>query len=288
MTNIPQSVGVLGGGRMGAGIAHAFCLAGASVTVVERDDASSAQAWERVEASIAASVSRGTTGESAEALRQRMRFSTEYAHFADVELVVEAVPESLELKLAALAGVEAVIAADTWLASNTSSISITALAANLTHPERFCGLHFFNPVPASKLVEIVVGERSSDDLIAQSRRWVDALGKTPIVVRDVPGFASSRLGLALSLEAMRMLQDGVATAEDIDAAMVLGYGHPMGPLKLTDVVGLDVRLGIAEYLEQSLGERFSAPQVLRDKVARGELGRKSGQGFYTWNDGDKS
>jgi len=285
---IPQTVGVLGGGRMGAGIAHAFCLAGASVTVVERDDASSDQARQRVEASIAASVQRGTTQESAEALNQRMRFSTDYSDFAGAALVVEAVPESLELKLAALAGVEAVIAPDAWLASNTSSISITALASNLAHPERFCGLHFFNPVPASKLVEIVVGDRSADALIAQARRWVDALGKTPIVVRDVPGFASSRLGLALSLEAMRMLEDGVASAEDIDAAMVLGYGHPMGPLKLTDVVGLDVRLGIAEYLEQSLGERFSPPEILRDKVARGELGRKSGQGFYTWNDGDKS
>src|SRR5690554_3315830 len=287
-TGVPSRVGVLGGGRMGAGIAHAFCLAGASVTVVERDDASSGQARERVEASIAASVKREATTKSHQVLSERVRYSTDYADFGDAQLVVEAVPESLELKLAALAGVEAVVPADAWLASNTSSISITALASNLAHPERFCGLHFFNPVPASKLVEIVVGERSSDELIAQSRRWVEALGKTPIVVRDVPGFASSRLGVALSLEAMRMLEDGVASAEDIDAAMTLGYGHPMGPLKLTDVVGLDVRLGIAEYLEQSLGERFSAPQVLRDKVARGELGRKSGQGFYTWNDGDKS
>lgn len=278
---------------MGAGIAHAFCLAGASVTVVERDDASSEQARQRVEESISASAKRGTTQETAEALNARMRYSTDYSDFAPAELVVEAVPESMELKLAALAGVEAVISADAWLASNTSSISITALASNLKRPDRFCGLHFFNPVPASKLVEIVVGESSADQLIHQARDWVSALGKTPIVARDVPGFASSRLGLALSLEAMRMLEDGVASAEDIDAAMVLGYGHPMGPLKLTDVVGLDVRLGIAEYLEQSLGERFSPPEVLRAKVARGELGRKSGQGFYTWTtpaktEGDKS
>src|SRR5690554_4415725 len=288
MTTVPDTIGVLGGGRMGAGIAHAFCLAGASVTVVERDDASSEQARERVETSISASVKRGSTPESAATLTERMSYSTDYASFANAALVVEAVPESLELKLAAIAGVEAAVAPNTWIASNTSSISITTLASNLAHPERFCGLHFFNPVPASKLVEIVVGERSSDKLIALSRSWVDALGKTPIVVRDVPGFASSRLGVALSLEAMRMLEDGVASAEDIDAAMVLGYGHPMGPLALTDVVGLDVRLGIAEYLQQSLGERFSAPEVLREKVARGELGRKTGQGFYTWNDGEKS
>jgi 3-hydroxybutyryl-CoA dehydrogenase len=287
MTAVPERVGVLGGGRMGAGIAHAFCLAGASVTVVERDETSSAQARERVEASIAASVKRGSTQEGAEALNERMRYSTDYASFADAGLVVEAVPESLELKLAAIAGVEAVVSSNAWIASNTSSISITALASNLAHPERFCGLHFFNPVPASKLVEIVVGARSSAELVAQSRDWVTALGKTPIVVRDVPGFASSRLGVALSLEAMRMLEDGVASAEDIDAAMVLGYGHPMGPLALTDVVGLDVRLGIAEYLRESLGERFSPPQVLRDKVAAGQLGRKSGQGFYSWIDGEK-
>jgi 3-hydroxybutyryl-CoA dehydrogenase len=279
---VPGNVGVLGGGRMGAGVAHAFCLAGASVTVVERDQASSDQARDRVESSLAASVERGTTRESAEALNARMSYSTDYADFASAGLVVEAVPESLELKLAALAGVEAVISPDAWLTSNTSSISISSLASNLARPERFCGLHFFNPVPASKLVEIVVGESSAAELIESARGWVAALGKTPIVARDVPGFASSRLGLALSLEAMRMVEDGVASAEDIDAAMVLGYGHPMGPLKLTDVVGLDVRLGIAEYLEQSLGERFSPPEVLRAKVARGELGRKSGQGFYSW------
>jgi 3-hydroxybutyryl-CoA dehydrogenase len=272
---------------MGAGIAHAFCLAGASVVVVERDEASSDAARDRVERSLEASVKRGTTTETIAQLASRMTFSTDYADFAPAELVVEAVPESLELKLAALAGVEAAVGGGAWIASNTSSISITTLAQTLSRPERFCGLHFFNPVPASKLVEIVVGESSAEQLISQARDWVAALGKTPVVARDVPGFASSRLGLALSLEAMRMVEDGVASAEDIDAAMVLGYGHPMGPLALTDVVGLDVRLGIAEYLHGALGERFAPPQVLRDKVSAGQLGRKSGQGFYTWIDGEK-
>src|SRR5690606_2319594 len=134
----------------------------------------------------------------------------------------------------------------------------------------------------SKLVEIVVGERTAPELVAAASGWVTALGKTPITVRDVPGFASSRLGVAIALEAMRMLEDGVATPADIDAAMALGYGHTTGPLKLTDLVGLDVRLGIAEYLQATLGERFAPPQLLRDKVARGELGRKSGRGFYDW------
>ena len=281
---VPSTVGVLGGGRMGAGIAHAFCLAGASVSVVERDETSSQQARDRVAASLASSIKRGTTEETLEQLSSRLSVSTDYAVFAECNLVVEAVPESLDLKLAALSRVEAVLSPDSWLASNTSSISITSLAATLARPDRFCGLHFFNPVPASKLVEIVVGAQSVPELIDVARGWVTALGKTPIVVRDVPGFASSRLGLALSLEAMRMLEDGVASAEDIDSAMVLGYGHPVGPLKLTDIVGLDVRLGIAEYLNEKIGERFSPPELLRAMVARGELGRKTGQGFYQWKD----
>lgn len=281
---VPSTVGLLGGGRMGAGIAHAFCLAGASVSVVERDETSSQQARDRVAASLASSIKRGTTEETLEQLSSRLSVSTDYAVFAECNLVVEAVPESLDLKLAALSRVEAVLSPDSWLASNTSSISITSLAATLARPDRFCGLHFFNPVPASKLVEIVVGAQSVPELIDAARGWVTALGKTPIVVRDVPGFASSRLGLALSLEAMRMLEDGVASAEDIDSAMVLGYGHPVGPLKLTDIVGLDVRLGIAEYLNEKIGERFSPPELLRAMVARGELGRKTGQGFYQWKD----
>lgn len=279
---VPALVGVLGGGRMGAGIAHAFALAGARVAVVERDEESVRMARGRVLAALMTSVERKSTAESLEELTARVGFGTEVGAFAEAGLVVEAVPESLELKLEALGRVEEAVGPEAWLASNTSSISITTLGDRLERPERFCGLHFFNPVPASKLVEIVVGQRTAPELVTAAAGWVSSLGKTPITVQDVPGFASSRLGVAIALEAMRMLEDGVATAEDIDAAMALGYGHPMGPLKLTDLVGLDVRLGIAEYLQATLGERFSPPQLLRDKVARGELGRKSGRGFYDW------
>ena len=282
MTQVPVKVGVLGGGRMGAGIAHAFCLAGSRVAIVERDAESVRMARGRVLAALLTSVERETTKEPLEELTARIGFGVDVAAFADAELVIEAVPESLGLKLDALARVEAVVSPSARLASNTSSISITTLAQQLERPERFCGMHFFNPVPSSKLVEIVVGERTADEFVAAAQSWVVALGKTPITVQDIPGFASSRLGLALGLEAIRMLEDGVASAEDIDAAMSLGYGHPMGPLKLTDVVGLDVRLGIAEYLHATLGERFAPPQLLRDKVERGELGRKSGRGFYEW------
>ncbi|GAA1349898.1 3-hydroxyacyl-CoA dehydrogenase family protein [Arthrobacter koreensis] len=280
---VPSKVGVLGGGRMGAGIAHAFCTAGASVVVVERDEQAANAAYERVASNLAKSVERGTTDESLDALVARLSVSTDYADFAGSGLVVEAVPEDFDLKASALQAVEEQLDADAWLASNTSSLSVSELAEKLQRPERFCGLHFFNPVPASTLIEVVLGKQTSDELAEAARTWVADLGKTPVVVNDAPGFASSRLGVAIALEAMRMVEEGVASAEDIDAAMVLGYKHPTGPLKTTDIVGLDVRLGIAEYLAATLGPRFEPPQILRDKVARGELGRKTGKGFFDWS-----
>lgn len=282
-TGAPSDVGVLGGGRMGAGIAHAFLLAGSRVTVVERDPDAAAAASARVLESVEASVARGTADEDAAAIGARFATSTDVTDFARCGLVVEAVPEDLDLKIDALTRVEAVLAPDAALASNTSSISIDQLAALLERPSRFLGMHFFNPVPASKLVEIVRGDATDGVLAAEAREWVEAIGKTPIVVTDAPGFASSRLGVALGLEAIRMLEDGVASAEDIDNAMVLGYKHPVGPLRLTDIVGLDVRLGIAEYLSSTLGERFDPPELLRRMVAEGKLGRKSGEGFYLWD-----
>ena len=173
---------------------------------------------------------------------------------------------------------------DAALATNTSSISIDDLAAGLERPARLLGLHFFNPVPASQLVEIVVGRATAPELVAAARGWVAAIGKVPVVVRDSPGFASSRLGVALGLEAIRMLEEGVASAADIDAAMELGYRHPVGPLRTTDIVGLDVRLGIAEELHARLGDRFAPPELLRRMVADGHLGRKTGRGFYEWSE----
>jgi len=279
----PADVGVLGGGRMGAGIAHAFLLAGSRVTVVERDAEAAASAATRVRESVEASIARGTADDDAATLASRFATSTAVSDFAGCDLVVEAVPEDLELKIDALTRVEAVLAPGAALASNTSSISIDQLAALLERPSRFLGMHFFNPVPASKLVEIVRGDATDGVLVAEAREWIDAIGKTPIVVADAPGFASSRLGLALGLEAIRMIEDGVASAEDIDNAMTLGYKHPVGPLRLTDIVGLDVRLGIAEYLSSTLGERFAPPALLRRMVAEGKLGRKSGEGFYLWD-----
>ena len=279
----PERVGVLGGGRMGAGIAHAFVLAGSQVVVVERDEEAAAAARERVTASLRKSVERGWA-EPLDELEGRVSVALDVDAFESSGLVIEAVPEDEGLKADALARVESVLDGRAALASNTSSISIDRLAASLTRPERFLGLHFFNPVPASALVEIVLGEATQPALANDARAWVEAIGKTPVTVHDAPGFASSRLGVALGLEAIRMVEEGVASPGDIDAAMELGYKHPVGPLRTTDIVGLDVRLGIAEQLHRDLGPRFEPPQLLRDMVADGRLGKKSGRGFYTWND----
>ncbi|MFJ4997781.1 3-hydroxyacyl-CoA dehydrogenase family protein [Microbacterium sp. NPDC088619] len=281
--NAPVRVGVLGGGRMGAGIAHAFLLAGSRVSVVERDAASADAAHDRIRDSIRRSVERDPSLDETE-IGARLATGADITSFADSDLVIEAVPEDRDLKEQALARAEVAMPAHATLASNTSSISIDDLAAARLRPERFLGLHFFNPVPASALVEIVHGAATDAVTTESAGRWVAALGKTPIVVRDSPGFASSRLGVMLGLEAIRMLEEGVASAADIDAAMTLGYRHPMGPLRTTDVVGLDVRLGIAEELERTLGERFAPPNLLRRMVAEGKLGRKSGEGFYAWNE----
>lgn len=280
----PGQVGVLGGGRMGAGIAHAFALAGCRVVVIERDAAAAEAAGARVAESLRRSVERGATDRDLEDLNQAVETGVDIAAFATCELIIEAVPEQRSLKLEALRGVEAVVRPTAVLASNTSSISIDDLASVLERPARFIGLHFFNPVPASLMVEVVLGAATDRDLEQTARAWVAAIGKTPIVVHDAPGFASSRLGVALGLEAIRMLEEGVASAADIDAAMELGYRHPSGPLKTTDIVGLDVRLGIAEELHAKLGDRFAPPELLRRMVAEGRLGQKSGRGFYEWSE----
>lgn len=279
---LPGLVGVLGGGRMGAGIAHAFLTHGADVMVVERDSTAAEAARQRVLDAVGKSLERGLGGGLAD-YADRLSVSADHADFSGAALVVEAVPEDWDLKVSSLQGIERHLADGSFLASNTSSLSVNGLARELQRPGNFVGLHFFNPVPASTLIEVVLGEQTSAELAQAAREWVAALGKTAVVVHDAPGFASSRLGVAIALEAMRMVEEGVASAEDIDAAMVLGYRHPTGPLRTTDIVGLDVRLGIAEYLESTLGERFAPPQILRDKVARGELGRKTGQGFFTWS-----
>jgi 3-hydroxybutyryl-CoA dehydrogenase len=276
-------VGVIGGGRMGAGIAQVFAAAGACVTVVEQDPAAAAAARDRVAMGLLRAAERGTLDGAPQEVLARVATAHDVAGLpAGADLVVEAVPEDAALKVRVLTAAEAVVGEQAVLATNTSSLSVAGLADGLRRPHRLIGMHFFNPVPASALVEVVLAPRTSDDVRQAVSGWVGALGKTEVVVRDSPGFATSRLGVLLGLEAIRMLAEGVADAASIDRAMELGYRHPMGPLRSTDLVGLDVRLAIAEHLHRELGERFAPPALLREKVARGELGRKTGQGFYTW------
>ena len=271
---------VIGGGTMGAGIAQVLLEAGCEVVVVEAD----AEAADRARSRVVDGLGRRKNVDPAEidVRAGRLRTATGLDGPLDVELVVEAIPEIPAAKRDLLAAAEKVTPPTALLASNTSSLSITELAGALERPERFIGMHFFNPVPLSALVELVVGDSTAPEAVDDARRWVARLGRESIQVRDAPGFATSRLGVALGLEAIRMVEEGVASPADIDKGMVLGYKHPMGPLRLTDLVGLDVRLAIAEHLASTLGPRFEPPQLMRDKVARGELGKKSGRGFYEW------
>jgi len=276
------STAVVGGGTMGVGIAYVAALSGSPVLVVEPDESRAAALKQTLEQAAAAAVTRGKMDEPrAQALCARVTRVADVDELPlGLDVVIETVPERLELKLAVLARIAA--REPKLLASNTSALSIDRLALASPRPERFLGMHFFNPVWSLRLVELVVGTRTSADTLEHARRFVAHIGKEALTVRDVPGFATSRLDLIASLEAMRMLESGVASAEDIDRAAVLAYRHPVGPLRLSDIVGLDVRLDIARVLEAAHGARFSPPQILIDKVARGQLGTKSGQGFFEW------
>jgi len=280
-----QKVAVLGAGTMGAGIAQVCAQAGSEVVLCDLSDEFVSEGVRRVAAFLQKGVDKGKTteGQRDEALSRISTSTDRAAACVDVDLVVEAVPEKLELKNGIFKELGEVAPARCVLASNTSSLSLAKVFDGVKGPARCIGWHFFNPVPIMKLLELVATDATSDETIAASQAYGRLLNKEPILVKDSPGFASSRLGVCLGLEAIRMLESGVASAEDIDKAMVLGYGHPMGPLKLTDLVGLDVRLAIADYLREELGlEGFAAPQLMREMVAEGKLGKKTGQGFYTW------
>lgn len=290
MTGEPiRRVAVIGAGTMGRGIAQAAAQAGYATALYDAVPGVPARARSEIEATLEKGIARGKlTADEKTATLQRLRLETDLARAAgDADLVVEAIPENLELKRDLFRELDAQGPTTALLASNTSSLSIADIAEVVENPGRVLGLHFFNPVHLMRLVEIVVAPGTEGEALERARAFAKSLGKRPIVVRDSPGFATSRLGLTLGLEAMRMMEEGVATAEDIDLAMELGYNHPMGPLKLTDLVGLDVRLAIAEHLARTINEeRFRPPGVLRRLVAEGKLGRKTGEGFYRWADGE--
>lgn len=281
-------VAILGAGTMGHGIAQVSAMAGHDVCLrdIETDIVDDGLA--AIESNLEEGIDREKVTESeAEATLRRLTGTTSLEEaVTDADLVVEAVPEDMEIKHETLTDVESHVDPATLIASNTSSLSLTEIASVLEYPERAVGLHFFNPVHIMALVEIVVAEQTSAETVTRAHEFVNGIDKTSVEVTDAPGFASSRLGVSLGVEAMRMVQEGVATPQDIDTAMELGYNHPMGPIELGDVVGLDVRLDILEYLRDELGERFRPPQILKRKVRAGKLGKKSGEGFYVWEDGE--
>ena len=277
-----QHVAVVGGGTMGVGIVYVSAMAGAHVTVVEPDDARAVGLRETISKTAASAITRGKLDAAgAAALESRItRVADVDALPEGLDLVVETVPERLDVKLDILSHIAR--RAPKLIGSNTSAMSIDRLALALPDPGIFLGMHFFNPVWSIHLVELVEGAKTLPAALEAARAYVTAIGKQSLTVRDVPGFATSRLDLIASLEAMRMLESGVASAEDIDRAAVVAYRHPVGPLRLSDIVGIDVRLDIARTLEAAHGPRFAPPQILIDMVAEGKLGAKSGQGFFTW------
>jgi 3-hydroxybutyryl-CoA dehydrogenase len=280
------TVAVIGGGTMGHGIAHVTARAGFSVRLFDPAPAALSAAFVRIRETLEKAVARGKLSrmEMERALGRIAATATLEEAASDADIVIEAVPERLDIKTNVFVSLDGCVPDRAMLATNTSSLSVTRIAAATRRPDRVIGLHFFNPVDRMLLLEVVRGRESSESTVAAGVDFARAIGKEPIVVKDSPGFATSRLGVVLGLEAIRMLEDGVASAAEIDRAMELGYNHPMGPLRLTDLVGLDVRLGIAEYLHQELGsDRYRPPELLREMVAGGLLGKKSGRGFYEWS-----
>ena len=284
-----RTVAVLGAGTMGHGIAQVAAQSGWQVVLRDVDQARVNAGRDKIAATLARGVELGKLDAAArDATLARIAVATEVAEAAGrADVIIEAVPEQLELKQALFREAAAAAPAHALLATNTSSLSVAAIAAAVPRPEQLVGMHFFNPVHLMKLVEVVRHPGSAPAAVACAVAMAERMGKTAITVVDAPGFASSRLGIALGMEAIRMVEQGVASAADIDTAMKLGYGHPMGPLELTDLVGLDVRHAIAEYLAATLGDRFQPPELLRRMVAEGKLGKKSGQGFYRWDRGKR-
>ena len=283
-----ETVAVIGAGTMGHGIAQVAAASGFRVLLNDVDREAVARGVSAIEGNLDKGIRLGKlTEDDRDRTLQHIHGTTKLEECATADLIIEAAPEKLDLKQNILRQLETASDHPFIFASNTSSLSITEIAASSKRPEAVVGMHFFNPVHIMRLVEIVVGKKTSDETVQTVTNVGSKMRKEPIVVKDVPGFASSRLGVALGLEAMRMVEQGVASARDIDTAMELGYNHPMGPLKLTDLVGLDVRLNIAEYLHRELGsETFRPPEVLRRLVSEGKLGKKTGQGFYDWTNED--
>jgi 3-hydroxybutyryl-CoA dehydrogenase len=281
-----RKVAVLGTGTMGQGIAQVTALAGYITHLYDIDASRIDRAIASIKQITDRLVQKGKLlNEARSEMIGALIATPDLARACDdIDLAIEAAPEQMDLKVRVLGDVKAAAPERAILASNTSSLSVTEIGARLGAARRTIGLHFFNPPPVMELLEVVRGVDTAEQTVVTCLDVAKRLGRTPIVVTDTPGFASSRLGVALGAEAMRMLEAGVASVADIDKAMELGYRHPMGPLKLTDLVGLDVRLSILEHLHREIGEQFRPPSILRQMVRAGRLGKKTGEGFYRWTD----
>ncbi|MGA9525775.1 MAG: 3-hydroxyacyl-CoA dehydrogenase family protein [Myxococcaceae bacterium] len=279
-----NTIGVIGAGTMGSGIAHVAAQSGYATILFDVSKELADRGKQKIADNLAKGVEKGKVrAEDREAALARIQTTGVLHELAPCQMVIEAAPEDLTLKQTLFGQLSSICAPDAVLATNTSSLSLTEIAAAASNPERVVGMHFFNPVHLMKLLEVVRAYQTSDATVAAARAVGQRMGKELVLVADHPGFASTRLGITLGMEAIRMVEEGVGSPEDIDRAMELGYGHPMGPLKLTDLVGLDVRLAISEYLFKELGsETFRPPQLLKKMVRAGKLGRKSGEGFYKY------
>ncbi|NUN14023.1 MAG: 3-hydroxyacyl-CoA dehydrogenase family protein [Myxococcales bacterium] len=284
LTVAPANIAVIGAGTMGRGIGYVAAINGISVNLIDLDAERLNNALHQIDHDLNKGIEKGkiSTEDKIRAM-SKIQPTTDMAKGVDgVEFVIEAVFEDMQLKKKLFSQMESLVPNSTILGTNTSSLSITDIAQATATPSRVIGMHFFNPPHIMTLLEIVRGEHTDQTTLERTLKLGQQLHRDCIVVADSPGFATSRLGLVIGLEAMRMLQEGVAVAADIDRAMELGYRHPMGPLKLTDLVGLDVRLAIAEHLHREIGEQFRPPAILRRLVRAGKLGKKTGEGFYVW------
>ena len=285
MANRIETIGIVGAGTMGNGIAQVSAVAGLKVVLIDVTDAALEKGIGALTSSLAKLVEKGKIEAAArDAALTRIETSTDYQRLSGVDLVVEAATENTELKIRILRQIESVVSSETFIASNTSSISITALAATLGKPERFVGMHFFNPVPLLQLVEVIRGVQTSDDTAATVRELTERLGKTPVSVKNAPGFVVNRILVPMINEAFFVLADGIATAEEIDAGMRLGANHSIGPLALADLIGLDVCLSVMDVFLKDFGDsKYRACPLLRELVAAGRLGRKTGHGVYRYD-----
>jgi 3-hydroxybutyryl-CoA dehydrogenase len=280
-----QSVGIIGAGTMGNGIAQACAVSGLNVIMVDINEAAVAKGLSTIASSLDRLIKKEkmTEAEKAAAL-SRIKTSTNYQDFTNSQMVIEAATENYDLKIKILKQLDGIVSKDTIIASNTSSISITQMAAEVSNPQRFIGMHFFNPVPMMTLVEIIRGLQTDDQTHALVQEMSKVLGKEPITVKNAPGFVVNRILVPMINEAFFVLAEGLATPEDIDAGMKLGCNHPIGPLALADMIGLDTCLAIMEvYFKNFNDSKYRPCPLLREMVAAGYLGRKSGKGVYSYN-----